>query len=201
MTKIKFCGLFQPCDIEAVNEIQPEYIGFVFVANSKRYITFEKAKQFKQMLFPNIKVVGVFSDESIDVIAKLMNDNVIDIAQLHGNEDENYIRQLRKKTNKCLIKAFCIKSKQDVINAKKSSADYILLDAGKGSGKKFNWQLIEDINRPYFLAGGLDFSSVNDAIKKLHPFALDVSSGIENNGKKDKAKMAAFAHIVREEKK
>lgn len=201
MTKIKFCGLFQPCDIETVNEIQPEYVGFVFDINSKRYITLKKARQLKQMLFSNIKVVGVFSDESIEVIAKLMNDNVIDIAQLHGNEDENYIRQLRKKTNKCIIKAFCIKSKQDVINAKKSSADYILLDAGKGCGKKFNWQLIEDINRPYFLAGGLDLSNVNDAIKKLHPFVLDVSSGIETNGKKDKTKMVAFASIVRKEKK
>ena len=197
MTKIKLCGLSRICDIEAANRLKPEYIGFVFLPKSKRYVTYEKAKELKSLLSPDIKVVGVFVDESAEIVARLLNDGTIDIAQLHGGED--YISRLRKLTGKPIIKAFRIESEEDIARAEKSSADHILLDSGMGTGKVFDWSLIQSIKRPYFLAGGLDCDNVGEAIKKLRPYAVDVSSGIETNGLKDKEKMAAFVAKVRKE--
>jgi phosphoribosylanthranilate isomerase len=199
MTKIKLCGLSRICDIEAANRLKPEYIGFVFLPKSKRYVTYEKAKELKSLLSPDIKAVGVLVDESAEIVARLLNDGTIDIAQLHGGEDEDYISRLRKLTGKPIIKAFRIESEEDIARAEKSSADHILLDSGMGTGKVFDWSLIQSIKRPYFLAGGLDCDNVGEAIKKLRPYAVDVSSGIETNGLKDKEKMAAFVAKVRKE--
>ena len=199
MTAIKMCGLSQKRDIQAVNEIKPEYIGFVFWAKSKRYISPEKALEFKQMLDENIKAVGVFVDESIEKVAELLENGVIDLAQLHGSETEDYIHKLREMTDKPIIKAFKIRSLGDVERAVKSSADMILLDAGMGDGKIFDWSLIQDITRPYFLAGGLNCENIAEAVRKFHPYAVDVSSGIETDGLKDIKKMTAFAMAVRKE--
>ena len=201
MTKIKFCGLSRPCDIEVANELRPEYIGFVFAPESRRYVTPEKAMELKQMLLPEIKAVGVFVNENTETIADLLNNGVIDIAQLHGDEDGDYIKRLRQLTDKPIIKAFRIKIANDIETAEHSSADYILLDSGAGTGTVFDWSLIKIINRPYFLAGGLDVQNVRAAIAALHPFAVDVSSGIETNGYKDKTKMAAFVAAVRKEER
>ncbi len=199
MTKIKLCGLLRPCDIEAANRLKPEYIGFVFLPKSKRYVNYEKARELKSMLYPEIKAVGVFVDESVQMVAELLNNGTIDIAQLHGKEDENYIKLLRNLTDKPIIKAFRIKSWDDIARAEESSADYILLDSGMGTGISFDWNLIQSIKRPYFLAGGLDCANVGEAIKKLRPYAVDVSSGIETNGLKDNEKMAEFVATVRKE--
>lgn len=199
MTKIKFCGLSHPCDIEAANELNPAYIGFVFAPKSKRYVTWEQAASLKRLLNPDIKTVGVFVNEPPENIAYSLNDGTIDIAQLHGKEDENDIKQLRRYTKKTIIKAFRIKTANDILAAEQCSADYILLDSGAGTGTVFDWELIQNIKRPYFLAGGLDADNVGAAIKMLHPYAVDVSTGIETDGKKDKTKMAAFAAITRKE--
>ena len=197
MTKIKFCGLSRTCDIEAANELKPEYVGFVFAEKSKRYITPEKAKGLKQLLDPEIKAVGVFVNENPERTALLLNNNVIDIAQLHGSEDEDYIRRLRNLTDKLIIKAFRIETTRDIADAEVCTADYILLDSGAGTGTVFDWALIQDIGRPYFLAGGLDTHNVVNAVKLLRPFAVDVSSGIEIDGVKNKTKMTEFAAAVR----
>ena len=199
MTKIKLCGLSRPCDIEAVNELNPDYIGFVFASKSRRYVTYEKAAELKSRLSPEIQAVGVFVNEPLQNVAKLLQKGVIDMAQLHGDEDEGYITQLRQLTNKPVIQAFRIKTAKDVNTAQESRADYILLDSGAGTGTVFDWELVKSIRRPYFLAGGLDADNVTDAVKALHPFAVDVSSGIETDGVKDKSKMAAFAAAVRKE--
>lgn len=201
MTKIKLCGLSRPCDIEAANELEPEYVGFVFAPKSKRYVTFKKAAELKRLLAPGIKAVGVFVNEPPETVARLLNDGAIDIAQLHGSEDENYIKQLRRRTKNPIIKAFCTKSECDISAAEQSSADYILLDSGAGTGTVFNWNLIRNIKRPYFLAGGLGIDNVESAVKMLRPYAVDVSSGIETNGLKDKCKMAAFVTAVRKEER
>ena len=201
MTKIKFCGLSRSCDIEAANELKPEYVGFVFAKKSKRYVTPEKAKELKQLLDPEIKAVGVFVNENPERAALLLNNNVIDIAQLHGSEDEDYIRQLRNLTDKSIIKAFRIETAGDIADTESCTADYVLLDSGAGTGTVFDWKLIQDIRRPYFLAGGLGVHNVKNALKSLHPFAVDVSSGIETNGVKDKIKMTEFAAAVRKEKR
>lgn len=197
MTKIKFCGLTRSADIEAVNEIKPDYIGFVFVADRRRYIPPDKAAELKQKLISQIKAVGVFINEAPSLVAQLLNQNIIDIAQLHGDENDDYIQNLRKLTDKPIIKAFKIKTKEDIEALEKCSADYVLLDSGTGTGKIFDWQLVQNVKRPYFLAGGLNISNIEDALQHLQPFAVDLSSGIETEGFKDKTKMAAFAAIVK----
>ena len=199
MTKVKFCGLTRLSDIEEVNELKPEFIGFVFWPRSKRVVTREQAAELKAALDPAIKAVGVFVDEDIEVVKALLNDDIIDIAQLHGNEDEDYIKELKNKSGKQVIKAFKIRSEDDLKLAEESSADMVLLDSGMGTGKTFNWDLIGSVSRPYFLAGGLAPETAAEAIGELNPYALDVSSGIETEGVKDNAKMAAFISAVRKE--
>ena len=135
----------------------------------------------------------------IEFIADLVDRNIIEIVQLHGNESEDYIYELRKITNCTIIKAFHIKSSKDIIAANESSADYVMLDSGGGSGEAFDWSLIQEIRRPYFLAGGLTYDSER-AIAKLHPFAVDASSSLERDGFKDKEKMTAFVNAVRQRK-
>ena len=202
MTRMKLCGLTRAEDIEAVNELLPEYIGFVFARKSRRYVSPQKAAGWRPILLPDIKVVGVFADEKPGGIAEMLNDGIIDLAQLHGNEDAEYIRQLRRFTGRLsrdwLIQAFRIDDSEDIAGARDSIADYILLDSGSGgTGTTFDWNMVKGVDRPYFLAGGLNARNVGEAIDTLKPYAVDVSSGIETDGIKDKAKMAAFAAVVR----
>ena len=199
MTKIKMCGLSRIEDIEAANAIKPDYIGFVFAEISKRRVSALEASKLKSKLAPDIKAVGVFLDDKLDFVASMLNLGIVDVVQLHGSEDEEYIERVRQITNKPIIKAFIIRSKEDVERAERSTADYILLDGGKGEGKAFDWSLLKDIKRPYFLAGGLNPDNVSDAVKALKPYAVDVSTGIETDGVKDREKMTAFANTVREE--
>lgn len=199
MTKIKLCGLSRQCDIEWANELKPDYIGFIFWSKSKRNVSPERAKELKALLSPDIKAVGVFVDEPIENIAKLLCDNIIDLAQLHGSEDEEYIARLRTLSDKPIIKAFLLKSKEDAKRAEKSTADHILLDSGMGTGKGFDRSLLKNISRPYFLAGGLYPENVGIAVDTLSPYAVDVSSGIETDNFKDRNKMAAFVNAVRKE--
>lgn len=201
MTKIKLCGLSRSCDIEAANEWMPEYIGFVFASKSKRYVTPQAASELKRLLSPEIQAIGVFVNEDAKKIAALLHSGIIDIAQLHGNEDENYINQLKQLTEKPIIKAFRVETARDIAEAERCSADYILLDSGAGTGTVFDWNLLKNIHRPYILAGGLSPDNVSEAVKLLHPYGVDVSSGIETDGLKDKTKMAAFVAAVRKEEK
>ena len=197
MTKIKMCGLSRIEDIEAANSIKPDYIGFVFAEISKRRVSALEASKLKSKLDPEIKAVGVFLDDKLDFVASMLNLGIVDVVQLHGSEDEEYIEKVRQITNKPIIKAFIIRSKEDVERAEKSTADYILLDGGKGEGKVFDWSLLKAIKRPFFLAGGLNPDNAADAVKALKPYAVDVSTGIETDGVKDREKMAAFANAVR----
>lgn len=199
MTKIKLCGLTRPCDIEYVNELLPEYIGFVFAPKSRRYISPEKAEVLREHLDDRITPVGVFVDEKIEIIADLIKRKIIDIVQLHGNESEKYITGLRRVIDCPVIKAFRIESEADIVSANNSSADYVLLDSGGGTGKVFDHSLLKDIARPYFLAGGLTPENVETAVKQLKSFAVDVSSSLETDGFKDKIKMTAFVNAVRKD--
>lgn len=199
MTKIKLCGLSRQCDIAAANELGPEYIGFVFASKSKRFITPEQAADLRRSLDPNIQAVGVFVNEAPEVVAGLLNNGTIDISQLHGSEDEAYLKRLRQLTDKPIMKAFRVGSARDIEAANRCIADHVLLDSGAGTGTVFDWTLIEGMKRPYFLAGGLDPDNVEHAVRSLKPFAVDVSSGIETHGTKDKTKMAAFIAAVRRE--
>ncbi|MGN1367571.1 MAG: phosphoribosylanthranilate isomerase [Aristaeellaceae bacterium] len=197
MTRIKLCGLSRPCDIEAANALQPEYIGFVFAPKSRRYVTPERAADLRRLLAPGIQAVGVFVDEAPETAAQLLDSGVIDMAQLHGEEDEGYIRRLKRLTDRPIIKAFRVENEACMAEAEHSPADLVLLDSGAGTGKAFDWRFIQKLHRPYFLAGGLDACNVREAVRLLHPFAVDVSSGIETDGRKDEKKMAAFVAAVR----
>ena len=198
MTKIKLCGLSRPEDIAAANEVNPDYIGFVFAPKSKRYVSPTQAAQLKQQLAPGIQAVGVFVKEDPETVVHLLEDGVIDVAQLHGGESEAYIRTLRQHTHKPIMQAFRVDTPADLEKAQASSADYILLDSGDGgTGETFDWSLLAGATRPYFLAGGLDPENVGGAVEKLKPYAVDVSSGIETDGTKDPEKMRSFVRAVR----
>ncbi len=199
MTRIKMCGLMNMEDIAQVNILMPEYTGFVFFRNSKRYVTQAEASRLKASLDGRICAVGVFVDEDIGKIVSLSDGGIIDMIQLHGSEDGIYINELKKHTGLPVIKAFRIRNEEDIQAAVISEADHILLDSGAGTGKVFDWKLLKEIKRPYFLAGGLDPFNVSEAIDLLRPFAVDVSSGIETNGKKDPELMKMFVNSVRKE--
>ena len=196
MTKVKFCGLFREEDITAANELAPDFVGFVFFKKSKRYVTPEKALELKQKLNPKIKAVGVFLDESIENIAEIANKKIIDIIQLHGKEDAKFIAELKKITSLPIIKAIQITSEVPA-ETKNFGADYILFDAGIGEGKTFDWEILKNVDYPYFLAGGLTVENIKTAMTKLNPYAVDVSSGIETNGVKDKTKMKMFMENIK----
>ena len=197
MTKIKLCGITKEDDIHVINELLPDYIGFVFAGKSRRYISFDMAKKLKAKLDNRVKAVGVFVNEDIENIVYLIKNKTIDIVQLHGNEDTKYIDALKKKINAPIIYAYQIKSKTDIEKIDKNF-DFILLDAGAGYGETFDEALLEGFEGEYFLAGGLSPDNIQKKIIKLHPFAVDVSSGIETEGKKDATKMRRFVNLVRE---
>lgn len=198
-TRIKICGLRRPEDIAAVNEVQPDYVGFVLFPGSKRYVTPETVKELRTGLAPGIRVVGVFVDEEPETVARLLEEGVIDIAQLHGHEDAAYLETLRRQTDKPLIQAFRIRNEADVQRAMESAAGEILLDAGAGDGKTFDWELLKHATRPYFLAGGLNPENAAGAVKRLRPYAVDVSSGVEKDGFKDPDRIRDFVDKVRME--
>lgn len=197
MTKIKICGLRTEEDVRLVNEYRPEYCGFIFWEPSKRYITPEKAASLIKLLDPAITPVGVFLDEDAKKTVEVVQLSGVRLVQLHGKEDDAYISKVRELTGRKVIKAFKPSSEEDVIAAEKSSADMIMFDAGAGSGKTFNWDVLKDCKREYFLAGGLAPENAELAVRTLRPYALDVSSGVETDGIKDGSKIEEFIKVTR----
>ena len=197
MFKVKICGLTRLCDVDAVNVEKPDYVGFVF-AKSRRKVTPAQAMELRKRLAKGIIPVGVFVDETIDHIFSLIQNGVIDIVQLHGTEDEEYIVKLKKLTTVPVIKAVSVQHADDVQKWASTAADYLLLDSkGGGTGRTFDWNLIGEINKPYFIAGGLDINNITKAINQTTPFAVDVSSGVETDGLKDPEKIKEFIRLVR----
>lgn len=198
MTKIKICGIKNFQDIEYVNTARPDYIGFVF-AKSKRQVDFSKAHMLKKELHNDIKSVGVFVNENIDFIKKLCDYGIIDYIQLHGDEGIDFIKSLKLTTDKPIIKAVRIKDK---INCIYNDADYFLFDTYRngvygGTGEKFDWNIIKDFDKPFFLAGGLNEYNIIEAIDIVHPYCLDVSSGVETDGIKDRQKIINIVNLIR----
>ena len=194
---IKICGLMTEDDIYVCNEYRPEYVGFMFCEKSKRYITPETAAGFKKILDPSIRAVGVFVDEPVSDVAKIANQGIIDIVQLHGSESDRYIELLKDMIRLPVFKAISVRDSDSIRQANMSSADMILVDSGTGgTGTVFDWELLKGIKRDYFLAGGLSPDNVMEALR-LEPYAMDVSSGVETDGRKDKDKIAAFIKRAR----
>ena len=219
MTKIKICGLQSLQDVGYINEWKPDYTGFVFAPGRKRTITTKLAMQMKSLLHPDITTVGVFVNEPVENVISLLQDGVIQMAQLHGQEDETYFYRLREKCSQPVIKAFTIRTKEDIEKAFTFPSDYLLLDNGVGgTGQTFDWSLFDSLTdtspsksdgklpaateteekRPFFLAGGLHAGNVASAIEKAHPFAVDVSSGVELDGQKNNEKIHEFIKAVRD---
>lgn len=196
-TKIKLCGMMNPPDVITAMDLKVDYVGFILSEGFRRTIplgTFCELESYLQG--SSVKKVGVFVNEPIEGIMEYYEES-LDVIQLHGQEDARYIRMLRQHTKKPIIKAFKITSAEDVQMANESIADYVLLDSGTGTGKTFDHSLIEGIDRPYFLAGGLTAQNVKEAIQSLHPYAVDASSCLETDGRKDKSKMIEFVRAIR----
>lgn len=201
MTKVKICGLTRLMDIDIVNLYLPDYVGFVF-ASSRRRVTYEEAKILKANLDKRIQAVGVFVNEPMDNIIRLCNENVIDIIQLHGDEEEEYIINLQALVKKPIIKAIRVKSKEYVIREGITSSEYLLLDTYStdsygGSGVSFNRDLIPELEKPYFLAGGLNSNNLIESIRATTPYCVDISSGVETDGYKDIEKVYEIINMVR----
>ncbi|MDF2803298.1 MAG: hypothetical protein K0S61_3201 [Anaerocolumna sp.] len=208
MTKIKICGLKRLEDIKIVNKYLPEYIGFVF-ADSKRRIDKLTALTLNKKLDQSIQVVGVFVNEPIESIVELCKEHIIDIIQLHGDEDEEYIKKLKSKVKNPIIKAVGVENKyecdtKDLYSfSYKYPVDYMLFDTAVkgqygGSGVSFNHSLLSKQQSPFFLAGGLDCENVEKAIGICRPYCVDVSSGVETDGFKDEIKIKDFINAVRQ---
>ena len=209
MVKIKICGMRRSEDIEMANRYKPDYIGFVF-ADSPRKVSYEQAKELSELLSDAIVPVGVFVNEHMKLIVDLFKDGIIEMAQLHGDEDEKYIRNLKDKsieeTGKQIpvINAIEIKEGADyddeLLKWRDSASDYFILDSGKGSGKTFDWSLIdkesEFFKNSIFLAGGLNSENLALAIEEFNPFAVDLSSSVETDGFKDEKKIKKIIEIM-----
>lgn len=201
MSKIKLCGLTRPQDIEAVNEALPDYIGFVF-AESRRKVSHEQAQRLKAQLDKKILAVGVFVNAELNEIISLCQGGIIELVQLHGDENADYINKLRQELSNQIIKSVRVRSEEDILSAQKLLCDYLLLDtyvkdAYGGSGKSFDWSLIPSLEKPFFLAGGLTIDNIRLAAT-YHPFCLDVSSGAETDGFKDVKKILEIVNSIRE---
>ncbi|MDD2351587.1 MAG: phosphoribosylanthranilate isomerase [Synergistaceae bacterium] len=201
-TKIKICGLMSERDINYANSLIPDFVGFVFVRGSRRYVSPDIAANLRMRLLTSVMTVGVFVNEKFENAINMTRQGVLDIVQLYGQEDDEYIISLKEITRKPVIKAFNVESIKDVDRAVDSPADFILLDNGTGgTGRTFDWTLVRNIERPFFLAGGLDPDNVEAAVSATNPYAVDVSSGVEKECVKDFEKMQNFINAVRKGRK
>ena len=203
----------KPCDIEYANRVKPDFVGFIF-ANTRRKISAAQAKQFREALDAEIPAVGVFVNEDISVITSLVQDGCIDMIQLHGEEDADYIRRLCEICDVPVIKAVKVQTVEQIRQAAALPVDYLLLDTYRkgvlgGTGEAFDWELLREakaaagdtaegelFGKPYFLAGGLHAGNLREAAT-LGSYGLDVSSGIETDGSKDFTKMVEVMELVR----
>ncbi len=217
--KVKICGLRSPDDARAVNAVLPDYTGFIFDPSRKRYIEPEKAGEIQRLLDERIRPVGVFVNADVAEILEALEICRLDMVQLHGEESDDMIWELREEYERrwrpesssseemrrgqirrrlYIVKAFRIDTEEDIRRAEASAADEILLDHGAGgSGESFDWSLLKNCRRRFFLAGGLTPDNVAEAIRKTGPYAVDVSSSLETDGRKDPEKIKKFMAAVR----
>ena len=200
MTRIKICGVSRPCDVDYVNEAKPDFCGFIIgVPGSRRNVSPETVRELRKKLDQDVLPIGVFVDAPQSLIAELVQDGTISLVQLHGHENAEYIRSLREQINTPVIQAFSVHTPEDVRRAEESEADLILLDHGSGgTGERFDWSLLKGISRPFILAGGLSPENLCEAIRSLRPWAVDLSSGVETEGKKDRSRILSAVRAARQ---
>ncbi len=206
---IKICGIRRPEDVEIVNTYRPDYIGFVF-APTWRQIDLAAACRLKALLHPEIKSVGVFVNQPIQLLTEALATGAVSFLQLHGQEDAAYESELLKalaqkgvkNPEEHLIRAYRIRSEKDFDHIKTTHAPLLLLDAYSpedigGTGQTFDWSLIRNMEKPFFLAGGITAKNVREAIELVHPFGIDASSSLETNQAKDSKKIKTFIERIR----
>lgn len=198
--KIKICGIKNENEAKIINECMPDIAGFVF-ASGKRQIDINKAKILKKIINPEIETAGIFVEQNEDEILEIYNEKVIDIIQLHGDYDERTIKNLKEKTGAKIIKVIRVKEGFYKIE---TLADFILFDAYSkdkygGLNKTFDWNIKIISNVPYFVAGGINENNIVEMVKKLTPYGVDISSGVEVNGFKTKEKVFNIIKIIKEE--
>ena len=200
MVKVKICGLRRPEDIEAANAAKPDYVGFIFVPETKRYVKPDLAASFRRDLAADIQTVGVFVNAPIEEIVAICQAGTIDLVQLHGEEDQAYIAHLKGQVDQNIIKSVAV---GDELVVDPNQADYLLFDSLSpsrgGSGKIFDWKMVSAYQeKPFFLAGGLGVENIEEALKVVQPYAVDASSSLETDGVKDPVKMQEFVAKIRE---
>lgn len=202
---IKVCGLRRPEDIQWANELDVDFVGFVFAPNSRRYVTPAQALELRRELKSTIRSVGVLVNEPVLSVVHMVTSGAIDIIQLHGSEDQHYLADLKEALQQAgqggtpVIRACSVSCEEDIARACHLDCDWVLLDSGRGgTGQTFDWALVASMDRPFFLAGGLNCDNISQALAACHPMAVDVSSGIETDGVKDFAKMQDFVCRVRQ---
>jgi len=203
MVRIKICGLTRRRDAEIVNEALPDYVGFVF-AESRRRVSYGAAQELKKRLDGRIMTAGVFVNAKLMDIERAAADGVIDLVQLHGDEDAGYVAETKRKTGLPVIKAVRVKSREQILAAQRLPCDYLLLDAFDesaygGTGRTFDYALIPKLEKPFFLAGGLNADNIGRALA-AGPYGVDISGGVETDGVKDAAKIREIIMRVREER-
>ncbi len=192
MAKIKICGLRREVDIDYVNELLPDYIGFILTDGFRRSISPDTAQKLKARLDGRIKAVGVFVNDDIDKINNAVDEGIIDLVQLHGNESADYCQQIKAP----VIKYF----KPDMFeHIDEYDTDYLLFDSGTGTGKTFDWSKIPATDKPFFLAGGIGSDNIQTAIKSVNPFCIDLSSAVETDGYKSYDKIKKIMEIMKNE--
>lgn len=199
--KIKLCGMFRDCDIDYANEAKPDYVGFILgFTKSHRNIDAETARRLRSRLDTGIKAVGVFVNSPETTCAEYANCGIIDVIQLHGDEDAVFIRRLRELTGAPIIKAAKIRTPEDIGRVQALGADYVLLDNGTGTGEMFDHSLLDgaEIHQPFFLAGGLTPENLRWAAESVRPYCVDLSSGVETDRLKDREKMLEAVRVIRE---
>ena len=203
--KVKMCGMKRVEDIAYANEVRPDAIGYIFFPKSKRYVTSKQAKSLDQNLNQTILSVGVFVNETIKNVVEIAKEVPLDVIQLHGDEDLDYIKDLKTKIEIPIWKAVRVKETKDIKEAEQLPVDRLLLDTFTeekdmygGTGKVMNYDLIpkEGISKPFFIAGGLHNKNIKEITEKVHPYGIDISSGIETDGYKDLIKMKEIMEIT-----
>ena len=202
MSRVKICGLKTVEEIRMVNGLLPDYVGFVF-AKSKRQISFSQAIAMKQNLSAS---VGVFVNAPKEEVLQAASLGIVDLLQLHGDEDWEYVQQIKAETGLPVIKAIRVRNREDILRGEELPCDHLLLDTYRagaygGCGEVFDWKLIPMLKKPFFLAGGLNGENVQKAVSRCCPFAVDVSSAVEEQGRKSEEKVRKFLKKVREVQK
>ena len=201
--KIKVCGIRRLEDIRYVNEFKPDYVGFILSQGFRRTIGLGTFCELKSYLDKNIRTVGVFVNEPLEYILKYYAEE-LDVIQLHGDENAEYLQELKKMVKCKIWKAVRVKNAEDITIADKMGADLLLLDSFSaneygGTGKTADWSIINnvDIKTPFFLAGGLNKDNICDAVRTVKPYGIDISGGIETDGFKDKEKIENIMKLIR----